>query len=323
MPYELPPALSEHAERQRGVVTRKQAIEAGLSRETISYRVRSGRWQQLHTGVYAVFSGKPDRQAVLWAAVLRAGTGAMLSHQTAAELDDLLDEPAPRIHVTIPSNRRLQAMKGVVIHHRLDAKRIIHPAHLPPRTWIEDTVLDLADDARTSWDAVGWITRAIGRRLTTRDQLRGALAQRSRFRWRSEVALALSPDADGIHSALEYRYFRDVERPHRLPKARRQARVKRGDAIEYRDVLYDEFELAVELDGQIAHQPEDRWRDVRRDNAAAAQGLVTLRYSYRDVTVSPCAVAKEVGEALKRRGWRGTIHPCGLDCPIVRSESAS
>jgi very-short-patch-repair endonuclease len=318
MPYELPHALSELAERQRGIVTRRQAMEAGLSRETISYRLRSGRWQQLHTGVYAVFSGKPDRQAILWAAVLRSGAGAMLSHQTAAELDGLVDTPAPSIHVSIPSSRRTPTVKGVVIHPRCDAQHVRHPAHLPPRTRIEDTILDLAGEARTSWDAVGWITKAVGRRLTTRDRLGKALARRPRFRWRSEVTIALSPDADGSHSALEYRYFRDVERPHHLPKARRQARVRRGDVTEYRDVLYDEFQLAVELDGLIAHQPEDRWRDVHRDNAAAADGLLTLRYGNRDVTVTPCVTAMEVGEVLKHRGWRGTLRPCSPNCSVGR-----
>jgi hypothetical protein len=36
-------------------------------------RVRSGRWQRLHRGVYVAFSGDPARETVLWAALLRPG----------------------------------------------------------------------------------------------------------------------------------------------------------------------------------------------------------------------------------------------------------
>jgi len=48
---------------QAGVVSRPQALAAGMSRNMVVVRLRSGRWQQLHWGVYATFSGKPGRLA--------------------------------------------------------------------------------------------------------------------------------------------------------------------------------------------------------------------------------------------------------------------
>lgn len=265
MPYQLPPLLCELADRQRGVITRHQAQSAGLSPDMIVSRLDSERWQRLHPGVYGVFTGRPDRQAVLWAAVLRAGPGAALSYQTAAELDRLIDKPAPIIHVTIPASRRVAPIPGIVVHARLGSQRAIHPSRLPPRTRIEETVLDLADSSETVWDAIGWITTALGRRLTTQDRLRAALNQRSRLRWRKDVACVLSPDLAGIHSALEYRHLRSVEKPHGLPKASRQALVKRDNTVEYRDVLYEEYSVAVELDGRVAHPADTRWLDIQRD----------------------------------------------------------
>jgi hypothetical protein len=62
----------------------------------IKRRLERGRWQQLHWGVYAVFTGPPPRQAWLWAAVLRAGPGTVLSHLTAAELHGLLRRDSRR-----------------------------------------------------------------------------------------------------------------------------------------------------------------------------------------------------------------------------------
>lgn len=66
-------------ELQAGVVSRPQALAAGMSRNMVVVRLRSGRWQQLHWGVYATFSGKPGRLATLWAALLRGSPTGLRS----------------------------------------------------------------------------------------------------------------------------------------------------------------------------------------------------------------------------------------------------
>jgi hypothetical protein len=120
--------------------------------------------------------------------------------------------------------------------------------------------------------------------------------------------------AGGAHSLLEYRYVRDVERAHGLPAAQRQARADEHGRVIYRDVRYRGYEVVVELDGRASHPDDQRWRDQRRDNAAAAEGVVTLRYGWADVTERPCETAREIGTALARRGWRGTMKRCGPGC---------
>jgi hypothetical protein len=316
MTYDIPPSLHDLAELQRGVIARSQLLSAGLTAQVIKCRIDRGRWQRLHKGVYATFNGRADRQATLWAAVLRAGPGAVLSYQTAAELDGLIDKPSSAIHVTIPQSRRVGPIRGVTVHVKLDAERARHPARLPARTRLEETVLDLADTCGDVVDAVDWVTRALGRRLTTQDLLRQALNQRSRHRWRRDLCTVLSPDLAGIHSALEYRYFRYVEKPHALPGSTRQVRVVRRARGAYLDVLYDEFGLVVEFDGRVAHPGDSRWLDVWRDNASAAQGLVTIRYGYRDLITAPCLVAAQVIEVLRRRGWSDSARRCSPMCPI-------
>lgn len=315
----LPEPLRDAAIMQSGVITRQQARSAGLSDEVMQFHVQRGRWRRVHAGVYVVFSGPLDREAALWAAVLRAGRDAVLSHHSAAELDGLIDKPAPTIHVTIPATRRVAAFRGVVVHSRLGIERASHRARLPPRTRVEETVLDLAESSADLPDAIAWITLAIGRRLTKQDLLRDALMFRPRFPWRSDLELLLGPDADGIQSLLEYRYFRYVERPHGLPAGRRQARVLGHGRPRYRDVLYDDFGLVVELDGRLAHPTEARWRDIHRDNAAAADGAISLRYGHGDLTATPCLVAVQIGQVLTLRGWRGSLRPCSSSCPVRRS----
>ena len=129
-------------------------------------------------------------------------------------------------------------------------------------------MLDLAELSRTFDDACGWITKACGKRLTTEEKLRAALAMRKKMRWRPELNDVLAAAGHGIHSVLEYRYLRDVERAHGLPRSRHQVRVVIDGMVVYRDAYYEEYQLAVELDGRLAHPEDERWRDSQRDNGS-------------------------------------------------------
>jgi len=321
---------SEHSLRwrgqlqnQHGIVSRQQALDAGFSDDAIDRRLQSGAWQRLYRGVYATFTGALSREAKLWAVVLSSGTGAALSHQTAAELHGLIDKPVGKIHVSVPATRRPgqhTTIRGVVIHRSRGLLAEWQPPWHLPRTTVEDTVLDLIAGARTFDDAYGWISAAVGRRLTTPELLGKALATRSRMRWRGWVTAALQDAADGVHSPLERRYVHGVERAHGLPPARRQARRRHGSGNRYLDNLYKPFGLCVELDGSVAHPDEGRWRDTRRDNANLAQGARTLRYGWPDVTEYRCRTASEIAEVLRSQGWTGTLRRCGPGCTAVEPQ---
>jgi len=66
MPFHIPASSYELVDIQRGVISRQQALAYGLRAETIDRLVRSGRWQQMRLGVYAVFTGAVSREATLW-----------------------------------------------------------------------------------------------------------------------------------------------------------------------------------------------------------------------------------------------------------------
>jgi hypothetical protein len=182
---------------------------------------------------------------------------------------------------------------------------------------VEDTVLDLIATARTFDDAYGWISSAVGSRLTSPQSLSKALAARRRIRWRDWITAALEDAADGVHSPLERNYVHGVERAHRLPTAQRQAKRRHGSGTRYLDNLY-EYGVCVELDGAAAHPAEGRWQDTRRDNANLVQGTETLRYGWPDATVHRCRTALEVATVLRRHGWKGTLRPCSPTCPAAK-----
>lgn len=299
---------------QAGVVTRAQVLDCGLSDSSLRERVRGERWQRLHRGVYATFSGPVPRIGVLWAAVLCAGRTAMLSHESAAELVGLSSQPSRLVYVTVPLGDSPAPIAGVVVRRLARAAERRHPSRLPPQTRIEDTVIDLTQTAATIEDAISWLARAVAGRFTTAERLLTCVSQRPKLTWRAHLVAALGDVAIGCHSLLELTYLRAVERAHGLPQSTRQ--VRRASDVGYDDVRYADFATRVELDGRAAHPEYDRWRDLRRDNAAVVEGDMVLRFGLADVATIPCQVAAQVATVLRANGWTGTGHPCGRSCPF-------
>lgn len=300
---------------QSGIVDRGQALALGFSRRQISHRLRSGAWQLVYPGVYATFTGPLSREARLWAAVRRAGDGAMVSHETAAEVHGIIDKPRGAvIHITVPLRRRPapnRPVRGIAIH-RSDQSRqqSLGPFNLP-RTTVEDTVLDLVAASPTFDQAYTWISRAVSRQRVTVSILRSALAARRRIRWRVWLDDAFEEAADGVDSPLERRYVRDVERAHGLPRSQRQARRQFGTKAHYRDNWYADYRVVVEIDGPAYHQNEQVQQDKSRDNLnLAIDDVRTYRFGPVDVTERVCETAAMVAATLRRNGWRGSPRPC-------------
>src|ERR1700733_12763579 len=147
VPNDISAALRRQARAQGGVITRRQAVQAGVSVDKIAWLLKRGDWRQVHRGVYVTFTGPVNRTALLWAAVLYAGRGAYLSHETAAEINGLSDDESPVISVTIPASRRISAPAGVIIHHSSRKAMTWRPPGIPPYTVVEETVIDLAQAA--------------------------------------------------------------------------------------------------------------------------------------------------------------------------------
>ena len=244
--------LRQKASHQAGVVTRKQAIKAAMSARAIEWKLWAGEWQRVHTGVYATFTGPLPRVAQLWAAVLYAGDGAMLSHQSAGEVQGLMEKPAAVIHVTVPTSRRITPIPGLVIHLSDVPERLVcYPGGELPVTRVTDTVIDLAE-ACTSVDGVyGWVARAFGRNddaAVDVVDLLVAVKSRKKLRWRAELTEAVVTASEGAHSVLELLWDKNVELPHGLPPSTKQVPfAKSNGQVGFRDREYLPWGVIVEL----------------------------------------------------------------------------
>lgn len=308
----VPPELLALAAHQDRVITREQALGCGLSQHALARLLRERTWRALARGVYCTDPAEPAWLSWCWAGVLIGGDRARLGGAAAAYLHGIIEDLPREIAVLVPGTggrpriagpwRFIRDQEG----HRSPASR-----GSPPRLGVEDTILDLAENADLA-DVIGWSGRAIQQRRTTPHRLRTALERRSRVARRKPLAALFADVSAGVRSPLERHYLIDVERAHGLPIGERQA-PQGGTQI---DVWYREFGLIVELDGHRGHDGEGRFRDLRRDNRSTSRGQATLRYGYPDVLDAPCLVAHQVADLLTRRGWTDLLQRCPR-CPSI------
>jgi len=269
--------------------------------------------------VFLLSNAPAARLAMLWAAVLWAGDDAVLGFRSAAEVLGLapLGNPGDLVVVVIPWERQSVSRRGIKVRRRRHLHRQISVGW-PPTTSVEITTLDLASEAQTVRDAVGWVTRAYQRRLTSPARLALALHGRVRIRRRQLLkALVTTIDAT-TESPLEHEYVVAVESAHGLPRARRQVKDRVGTRDIRRDFDYEDYDTVVELDGRLGHEDAwDQFRDLDRDNATTVDGSAHLRFGFADVFGRPCAVSAQVGQVLQRNGWTGDVRRCGPNCTAL------
>lgn len=301
---QLSPDLLQLARAQAQTLTLEQAAAFGFGRYAVDRMIRSGQWNRLARGLISLVP-EPSWLGWAWGGVLLGGDHARLGGSAAAFLHGLESQEPGLITVKVPLGRQVGARFRWTFEREQEGVRRSGPGE-PPRLSVEDTVLDRCSGV-SEGDVIGLVTHAVQTRRTTPERLRRRLAERPRVSHRKIIEQLIEDVAAGAESPLERGYLTGVERPHRLPTGRRQARSRDGHV---RDVRYDEYGVLVELDGRVGHEGMGRFRDMNRDNLAAVSGEVTLRYGHRDVFGRPCEVTRQVAAVLIRRGWPGLPTRC-------------
>ena len=308
MPTEEYAALLQH---QSGVVSRAQALAAGLAPHDIKRLERRRDLVRLHPRVWVDHSGDPTWQQRAWGAVLVAWPAA-LCHQSAlrAEGGPGRREDDAVVHVAVDRMRSLAVPEGVRLHRLADLGSKVRWNTSPPRVRVEHALVDVAAEARDEITAVATLSDAVQARWTTPDRLLDAIDERTRLPRRDFLTGVLRDVDEGACSVLEHGYLTLVERAHHLPSARRQVRDSHRGPL-YRDVVYEEYDQVVELDGRLGHTSGlARHADLERDLEAAVDRLGTVRLGWGQVFTGACTTAGHVGRLLQARGWTGAVVPC-------------
>jgi very-short-patch-repair endonuclease len=288
---------------QDGVITRAQALEAGLSSDGLKARVRSGQWARPLRGVYVVGGMADTAHRSIRMAIAAASPGAVASHGSAAWLWGMSDRPpaTPVVSVLAP---RHPVVPGVDVH-RTEAPFERARQRGLPCTPAARTLIDCAATT-TPGDLAELVDRSLALRVVHVAELTGPPGG-PRLRGRGPLRQCLEDRGmigGPAPSVLESRMAR-LFRRHRLPVPR--AEVVWGDRRQYRlDFAYPSLRLMVEVDGYAWHaSPEQFARDHRRRNELTAAGWMILTYTWQDVTREPDRVAAEIARAHCDRSATG------------------
>ncbi len=267
-------AIGELATAQWGVVAGGQLRARGVSQDVIERWARTGRLHRMYRGVYAVGHTALRREAHWMAAVLACGEGAVLSHTSAAALWAIRRTAATRVHVSAPRGRH--GHPGIALHrprrlHRDDVTEKDGIATTTPERTLRDLAVVLSPDG---------FERAVAR------------AEQARL----VEAGAFMPEAKLTESEAE-RLLLELVRSAGLPEPAVNVWLPVGEIKV--DFLWRAHGVVVEIDGFATHGTRRAFEtDRARDQALAAAGYRTLRFTYRQLTAHASAVQRTLHRVL-------------------------
>jgi hypothetical protein len=268
-------AVERIASRQYGVVSRRQLVECGLSRDAITARVRKERLHRVHQGVYAVGHRGLSRGSWWMAAVLALGPDAVLSHMSAAALWGLLRPEAGPIDVSLPSNSGRRRRAGIRIHRcaSLRADQVTERHRIPVTT-----------PARTIEDLRAVVPPYLVRRATRQAELA-----------RYPLGSGARVETKGTRSDLELDFLSFCAE-HRIPRPQVNVRIGRWKV----DFLWPAERLAVETDFFDYHRGSVAFEDDhQRDLDLRRAGYAVRRYTGAQIRNHPAAVVADLREVLR------------------------
>jgi predicted transcriptional regulator of viral defense system len=256
--------IAKIAGGQHGAISTTQLEAAGLGRNAVAKRCQAGRLHRLHRGVYAVGHLAPSSERQWMAAVLALGTGAVLSHRSAAALWELLPARDEPVDVSV---------RGRGGRHRREGIRIHRPESLEHPEISRQRGIPVTSPARTLADL---------RSVVSARELRRAVRQADFL----SLPTGSDVEVDRTRSELERRFLW-LCHPHHLPQPAVNLRIGAMTV----DFCWVEQRLIVETDGYSAHRGRAAFENDRaRDLLLQAHGYRVMRLSYRQVFDEPNGV---------------------------------
>lgn len=283
------------AERQHGIVARRQLVTLGLGHDAIDTRVRIGRLRVVHRGVYATGYGPLNLRARWLAAVLACGDQAVLSHRSAACLWGLARPRRGLIEATNAKGSR--SRDGIRLHRsRLaDDERTVE-ARIPVTT-VARTLLDLAevldeDGLRRAFEEADRLKLL---HMPELERICGRAGRRKGLPvLRRLITAATGPVT--TRSPLENR-FAEFCREHLadLPEPLTNVSILDHEV----DAYWPSHRLVVEMDSWEFHGHRAAFeRDRARDAAMQAAGYRVIRLTHRRLETEASRIATQLRKLL-------------------------
>jgi hypothetical protein len=308
-------ALGRALDQQLDVITRSQAVAAGLTRHALQHRLRlGGPWRALMPGVYLAATGTPTILQQEMAAMLYAGRGSVITGLAAVRQHHIRGPAVEFIDVLVPASRKRQDAAFVRLHRTARLPRRVWslgPLHyaLPARA-----VADAARGLASLRDVRAMVADAVQRGTCQVPDLSAELDQGPNV-GSALLREALTDVADGIRSAAEGD-LKDLLAKSGLPMPLFNASLYDGSVFVAKpDAWWPEFGVALEVDSQEWHlSPHDHARTLERQRRMAKYGILVLPFTPRQIRTQPAEVLAAIRDAIENARGRPPLN--------VRTEAA-
>jgi hypothetical protein len=298
-------ALFRILERQLDMISRQQALAAGLTRHALAHRLRpGGSWRGLLPGVYMAATGAPTTLQQEMAALLYAGPGSVITGSAALRCHHIRTELTEIVDVLVPAARQRRDTGFVKLRRTTRMPGRIWEAgpvrYVMPARAVADTVRSLTSlrDVRAVVADAVQRDKCTIKTLTT-ELSTGPNAGSALFRE------ALADVAEGVRSAAEGD-LKDLLTTSGLPMPLFNPSLydDTGAFIARPDAWWPELGIAVEVDSREWHlSPEDHAKTLARGRRMAQHQIIVLRFTPKQIRSQPAEVIKDIKAALE--GARG------------------
>jgi very-short-patch-repair endonuclease len=289
--------------RQHNVISRRQALRH-LTRTALYHQVDSGRWQQPVRSVFVAQTGPIGVPQQRWIGVL-ASRGPLAAF-SALEVLGLKGYAKPYTEILITANRRVRLTPPATVIRRSACLTVedVLTGGSPPTTVAARSLVDAAQWARDDAEAVAVIAAGFQQRLVFSGEVLAVLDRLSGVRREALIRQAVQDARGGSHSISEVQFLQLCRR-NGLPEPTRQmVRKDSRGRKRYRDALFEEFGIHVEIDG-AQHMEVRAWSaDMVQHNEIAITGDRLLRFTAWQIRREPETVARQLRAALVAAGWR-------------------
>ncbi|MBS3942045.1 MAG: type IV toxin-antitoxin system AbiEi family antitoxin domain-containing protein [Actinobacteria bacterium] len=295
------------ARKQRGLLTRHQLEDAGVSTSTIARRIRRGRWIEPVPGVVDLTTHQASWHKGLQQILLATGPESWVSHGTAAHLHDFLDRLRPNTYDVVVRRGSHTTVGALDLHTttRLapDETTTVLGLRCTSRA---RTLLDLAPTL--TLEELERLTLDLGRRDPTAFRhLADLLARYPRAGGRRRlltVIARLPDDLTKLGSPVEGLLVPELLRHGApMPKLQFPVRDLDGAFIKRVDAAWEDEMHLVEIDGHAYHDTSGARRaDEEARGTMRAVGWTVHVLRREDLGGdAPARIAAEVLAAIARR----------------------
>ena len=285
---------------QYDVVSRSQALECGMTRSTIAYRLRAdGPWRPILPGVYLTVTGTVTPEQRETAALLYAGPHSVITGPVAVRRHTMRCAGLNVLDVLIPAD----------VHRKSTGFVQIQRTTRMPETWYTTGPLRFTAPARAVADAARAMTRfsdvqalvceAVQRGRCTLEELVAELndGPTAGTRWDRR---ALAEVSDGIRSAAEaqLKYLIDRSDLDR-PAYNADLYTLDGVFLGRPDAWFASAGVAGEVDSREYHLgARDYDETTRRHNRMEAAGIHVLHWLPSTIKAEPGRVIADLRAAI-------------------------